>query len=172
MKVANNPLSRNLAKHFLSCGAGHKKSNGKIEVSTNIPFREECERIRMKIAEKYGEFSGSRNTFSTQFFSQIIIPNTEMPHMPYRNPNLENVRKIAEVLGVNMWEMFVDSETMIDLSTIDPSKKKLIKGILEIDDQGQLNALRAMLDVLAVAGKKTESECEIENGEELLLNQF
>lgn len=161
MKIAKNPLSQNLARHFMSCGATRTRK-GEITLAFNDNFKVECARIRAEIVKKFGEFRGKRYQFHDQYFYVLITPLKADPRLPHRMPVLENVRKIEAVLGLELWSLFLDSENTVSLAHLEPDRADLIRKIIKASPE-QVEALRSWLDLMTLAAAKEEKSGQNNN---------
>lgn len=154
MKVANHPLSKKLAEHFRSKGA-ERLWCGEMQVVQNEEFRREVLRIRGEISKRHPLKEMDRNTFSTGFFTHLILPNPENPNMPWRRPLIVNIERLCEALGWDFADVWVDRDSNIKIDELPAAKQKIIRAV-EAGGPRMITALLALVD--ALSGEETENK--------------
>ncbi len=138
MKVAQNPLSKNLAKIF-----GSKYNNGfkkKVnEIKENLKIKQPDESIKNWILQKKG--------------------NEKLAH---RWPSIALLIELADALEMEVWDFFIEQEHCLNLQTISPIKKRMIKKILALEDADRLtSAERAINDQLRIEELEKEKKASL-----------
>jgi hypothetical protein len=151
IRIADNPLSRNIARIF-----NQSEDSGTLLVRENDKFGEKAREIREKIIKKYDLGDKKRNTFKDKVFIQWIRPATADPSMPYRNPNLQDLARFCEAIGKDLWEMFLDPD-QIHLNRLPQERRELFRKILSMsDNQELLNAVTSIVEIYDTVIKSKE----------------
>lgn len=135
MKIAQNPLSKNLAKIF---GNKHNKE-----------FKDKANEVIKKIELKCSKDDECKLTEGS--IKNWIMPQKENEKLSYRWPSMAILIKLANALEIELWDFFIDHDQCLDLQTISPVKKRIIEKILILKETDRLiSAERAINDQLEI----------------------
>jgi len=112
MKVADNPVSRNLAA-LLQHGESYQRAS---------EFKKNLELIETKTGLNQGSI---RNWISGN-----------------RNAQFESLEKIAHLFGASVYDLYVDRDKWLDLPDIMPEQREIIEDILKIKDKVILELIK------------------------------
>ncbi|MEW5801765.1 MAG: helix-turn-helix transcriptional regulator [bacterium] len=117
MKVADNPVSRNLAS-LLKHGESYQRGS---EFKKNLEF----------IEKEIGLNQGSiRNWISGN-----------------RNAQFESLEKIAHLFGANVYDLYIDRDKWLDLENVTPEQREIIEDVLKIKDHVILGLIKGSLKI-------------------------
>ena len=112
MKVADNPVSRNLAV-LLKHGESYQRAS---------EFKKNLELIETKTGLNQGSI---RNWISGN-----------------RNAQFESLEKIAHLFGSSVYDLYVDRDKWLDLPDIMPEQREIIEDVLKIRDKVILELIK------------------------------
>jgi len=120
MKIAENTLSKNLANIF-----GHK---------FNDSFKKEADQVIEKIKKKYSSDEDSYK-LSPETIKFWITADPQKNEVPFRYPTLAHLVKIADVLEIDLGDLFIDKDKYLKISNLSLQKKRIIEKLLELQDE-------------------------------------
>jgi transcriptional regulator with XRE-family HTH domain len=112
MKVADNPVSRNLAA-LLKHGDNYQRGS---------EFKRNLELIEKETGLNQGSI---RNWISGN-----------------RNAQFESLEKIAQLFGASVYDLYVDRDKWLDLPDIMPEQREIIEDVLKIKDKVILELIK------------------------------
>jgi transcriptional regulator with XRE-family HTH domain len=112
MKVADNPVSRNLAA-LLKHGENYQRGS---------EFKKNLELIEKKTGLNQGSI---RNWISGN-----------------RNAQFESLEKIANLFGASVYDLYVDRDKWLGLPDVIPEQREIIEDVLKIKDKVILELIK------------------------------
>jgi len=112
MKVADNPVSRNLAA-LLKHGENYQRGS---------EFKKNLELIEKKTGLNQGSI---RNWISGN-----------------RNAQFESLEKIANLFGASVYDLYVDRDKWLGLPDVMPEQREIIEDVLKIKDKVILELIK------------------------------
>lgn len=126
-EIATNPLAKNIAKllGYYQYGAS--------------AFKVKLEDIADKIEKD------SYKKISSQTILSWIIPKKEEIDKSQRNPQGDNLKIFANILGIdNQYELYIDPERWFDMKGLNDTQKKIIWQISQISNEKILGAIKTL----------------------------
>ena len=130
MKIAQNPLSKNLTKIF---GNKHNKE-----------FKDKANEIIKKIESRYSE--GNKCKLTDESIKNWIAQKKGNEKFAHRWPSIALLIELADALKIEVWDFFIDYDWYLNLQAIDPIKKRIIEKILTLEEADRLISAEHAVD--------------------------
>ena len=130
MKIADNPLSRNLSK--------------RLGTKFNDEFKDKTKSIREKIREKFPDSTEADELTDGSIKNWLI--EGKRKGIPHRLPKLANLIKIAEVLEIDFWDLFVNEEKWLNRESLSGKQKRIIEMLPHVKNEKILEAIISLCE--------------------------
>jgi len=137
MKIANNALSRNLAKIF-----GDK---------FNQKFKNRFNQITKEVQDKYPK---ENFELKPDTMKGWIIPDPENNTIPYRLPTLAHLIKIAIVLKTDWINLFIEKDRCLDLNSFHPLTAEVLQKITRLEEK----QVKSINDIIVNFGERSSDK--------------